>query len=173
VEIVWVESLGGPLVVVPEAALTDWVGGTETDDEDDYDRACAVETVAGVIPVGSAAAIVLGLPGPTCWLPERSAFLHWLAADSDEEIVRAADSVLADPGTEWEDAGTWETAGPALLMDSALSGTEIIDTSELGFPADMPPLSAPVSVDAGRWSVQACLAEGDETAFMLVRLSPA
>ncbi|WP_406116474.1 Imm21 family immunity protein [Streptomyces sp. NBC_01014] len=51
--------MGGPLIVVPVSALARWGGCTETrmvisdaDTPDDYDRACEVDGLAGVIAVG-------------------------------------------------------------------------------------------------------------------------
>ncbi|MFJ4368884.1 Imm21 family immunity protein [Streptomyces chartreusis] len=56
---VWVESMGGPLIVIPVSALAAWRGCTESGvmagdatAADDYDRACAVDDLAGVITVG-------------------------------------------------------------------------------------------------------------------------
>ncbi|WP_228386288.1 Imm21 family immunity protein [Streptomyces katsurahamanus] len=49
-DLTWVQSMGGPLIVIPFSALDQWggctkdgviVGGTEV--PDDYDRACDVE----------------------------------------------------------------------------------------------------------------------------------
>jgi len=81
----WIESNGGPLLVLPCSLLSAWRG---TDDPSpgekveatfrwnpagvatDYDRACDVSDFAGVIPVGSGEALVLAdEPLPTTWLP--------------------------------------------------------------------------------------------------------
>lgn len=81
--------MGGPLAVVPVSALGAWSGCTQTGTvvgdataPDDYDRACAVDGLAGVIDVGEDGAQVLVLadePATTCYVPERRAFLRWLA----------------------------------------------------------------------------------------------
>ncbi|MFD9244199.1 Imm21 family immunity protein [Streptomyces sp. NPDC059556] len=49
--------MGGPLIVVPVSALASWGGCTEdglmagdATAPDDYDRACAMDDLAGVIP---------------------------------------------------------------------------------------------------------------------------
>ncbi|MFF2570976.1 Imm21 family immunity protein [Streptomyces sp. NPDC058084] len=131
----WVESMGGPLIVVPVSALHQWGGCTEdgvivggTDEPDDYDRACAVEEYAEAISLGdarAASALVLGdEPATTCYLPEQRIFLRWLAADSDAELLATAEAVLSDLATPWEDCGVWETDGPAVLMDSAEAGKD-------------------------------------------------
>ncbi|MEV4558898.1 Imm21 family immunity protein [Kitasatospora sp. NPDC049285] len=54
-EMVWAESGGGPLVVVPASSLHHWGGCTPNGSTlgggppDDYDRACAIEDYAGVV----------------------------------------------------------------------------------------------------------------------------
>ncbi|MGW1208054.1 Imm21 family immunity protein [Streptomyces sp. NPDC002499] len=73
---VWVESMGGPLIVIPVSALAAWRGCTETgvmagdaSAADDYDRACAVDDLAGVITVGENGAQALVLadePATSC-----------------------------------------------------------------------------------------------------------
>ncbi|MGA5181773.1 Imm21 family immunity protein [Streptomyces pseudogriseolus] len=133
--VVWVRSMGGPLIVVPESSVTAWGGCTEdgsvlgdADGRDDYDRACEVEDWAGVIAVGAGAATVLVLadePAKTCFLPEKLLFVRWLAADSEAVLFAAAEAVLADPDTAWEDGGLWVTDGPAVLMDSAEAGADL------------------------------------------------
>ncbi|WP_150242300.1 Imm21 family immunity protein [Nocardiopsis quinghaiensis] len=54
----WVSSFGGPLLLVPSSALAAWGGCTDEgmifgdpDTPDDYDRACAVDGLTGVVPV--------------------------------------------------------------------------------------------------------------------------
>ncbi|MFJ9417241.1 Imm21 family immunity protein [Streptomyces sp. NPDC101227] len=175
----WVESMGGPLIVLPVSALQDWGGCTEegliigdSDDVDDYDRACAVEDLAAVIDAGAtgARALVLGdEPATTCYLPERHAFIRWLAADSDAELLAAAEMVLNDPTTAWELCGYWETDGPSVLMDSADAGPDLgkpySDSTRL-------PEQASVGLPAGRWAVRAFHKTGDFPWVGVVQLVP-
>ncbi|MFJ8164186.1 Imm21 family immunity protein [Streptomyces sp. NPDC096136] len=177
----WVESMGGPLIVVPVSALHEWGGCTEdgvivggTDEPDDYDRACAVEEYAEVISLGdarTASALVLGdEPATTCYRPEQRIFLRWLAADSDAELLAAAEALLSDPATPWEDCGVWETDGPAVLMDSAEAG------KDLGVPypdGRGQPEEAPVVVPAGRWEVRAYHKTGEFPWVGVVQRLPA
>ncbi|MEV6752895.1 Imm21 family immunity protein [Streptomyces sp. NPDC051214] len=175
-ELHWVESMGGPLIVVPVSALSLWHGCTEAGEvlgdpgiADDYDRACAVDGYAEVLPVGGdgASALVLGdEPAMTCYLPERNAFVRWFGADSEAGLLSAARQVMEDPGTEWEDCGVWETSGPAVLMDSAVAG------EELTTPSPELPEQAPVDIPAGRWEVQAAYVRTDDARVGLVRLMP-
>ncbi|MFJ6947666.1 Imm21 family immunity protein [Streptomyces wuyuanensis] len=55
----WVQSMGGPLIVVPVSSLGAWHGCTDLGmllsdgpGPDDYDRACAVDDPADTITVG-------------------------------------------------------------------------------------------------------------------------
>ncbi|MFD7972751.1 Imm21 family immunity protein [Streptomyces clavifer] len=176
----WVESMGGPLIVVPVSALASWGGCTEgglmaadATTPDDYDRACAVNDLAGVIPVdenGAQALVLADEPATSCYLPQHRAFLRWLAADSEAGLRAAADTVLADQATVWEECGTWASDGPAVLMDSAEAGSDLgVEYPNGGIAAE-----APVSLPAGRWRVRATQTEVDEKNWVgLVQLLPA
>lgn len=153
--------MGGPLIVVPESSVNAWGGCTEdgsvlgdADGRDDYDRACEVEDLAGVITVGTGGATALVLadePATTCFLPMEMLFVRWLAADSAAELFEAVEAVLADPNTAWEDGGLWVTDGPAILMDSAEAGADLA----VAYPDGGHPDQAPVQLPAGRWRVRA------------------
>ncbi|NKY99229.1 immunity 21 family protein [Nocardiopsis alborubida] len=176
----WIESMGGPLLAVPVSLLSAWEGCTETgmiwgetDTPDDYDRACAVDGLAGVIAVGDGdgRALVLGDgPDPGCYLPEHRAFLRWIAADSEADLRAAAEAVLADSAVEWEECGVWVTDGPVILMDSVTPGS----SPDTVHPGEGSPERAPVPLSAGRWRVSAAHTRTDEgTQVSLVRLLPA
>ncbi|MFD9540089.1 Imm21 family immunity protein [Streptomyces sp. NPDC060022] len=171
--------MGGPLVVIPVSALAYWHGCTEagvivgdTSAPDDYDRACTVDDLAGVIVVGDSGAQALVLadePATSCYLPEHRAFLRWLGADSEYGLKAAAEAVLADPATEWEVCGTWASDGPAVLMDSAEAGVDL----GVEYPGGGMPAHAPVPLPAGRWKVRAVHTEADErNSVGLVQLIP-
>ncbi|MER6532926.1 Imm21 family immunity protein [Streptomyces sp900105755] len=175
----WVESMGGPLIVIPISVLTAWRGCTESGvmagdatAPDDYDRACAVDDLAGVITVGEngAQALVLAAePATSCYLPEHRVFLRWLAADSEAGLTAAAEAVLADPATEWEECGAWVSDGAAVLMDSAEAGSEL----GIEYPTGGMPDQAPVLLPAGRWRVRATHTKADEDNLVgLVQLVP-
>ncbi|MFJ6185290.1 Imm21 family immunity protein [Streptomyces sp. NPDC092295] len=160
-ELAWVSSMGGPLIVVPESCIDAWDGCTddgsvlgEDGGRDDYDRACEVDDWAGVIAVRAETATALVLadePAMTCFLSEKLLFVRWLAADSEEELLAGAEAVVADPGTPWEDAGSWATDGPAVLMDSAVAGADL----GVEYPGGGQPEQAPVQLPPGRWRVRA------------------
>ncbi|MDF9867902.1 hypothetical protein OKW18_000040 [Streptomyces pratensis] len=177
---VWVESMGGPLIVVPVSALASWGGSTESGlmagnstAPDDYDRACAVDDLAGVIPVdanGAQALVLADEPATSCYLPQHRVFLRWLAADSEAGLSAAADTALADPATVWDECGTWISDGPAVLMDSAWAGTDL----GIEYPYGGMPTVAPVSLPTGSWRVRATQTKVDEENWVgLVQLLPA
>lgn len=178
--IVWVESMGGPLIVVPISALARWRGCTQSgmtvgsgEVLDDYDRACEVEGLAGVISVGEKGAQALVLadePASSCYLPEHRAFVRWLAASSETDLIAAAQRVLADPATPWEECGTWTTDGPAVLMDSVTAGNELcVEYPNCG---DLPE-QARIPLQPGNWTVRAVHASTiDETSVGVIQLLP-
>lgn len=115
----WVESMGGPLIAVPVSVLDGWHGCTESGlvlgdgvVPDDYDRACEVDGLAGVIAIGGdgpRGLVLADEPATTCYLPEHRVFVRWLGANADADLIAAARAALADSTTEWEECGVWET----------------------------------------------------------------
>jgi len=128
-----------------------------------------VNALAGTLPIGTAAGLVLGdEPATTCYLPEHRAFLRWLAADSEDDLFAEAERLLADPVTPWEDCGPWETDGPAVLMDSVTAGAEL----GVEYPAGGKPEQAYVEIEKGRFTVRAIHTKGEAAWVGLVRLIP-
>jgi len=95
----WIESAGGPLILLEGRLLSDW-HGIETDD---YDRACGIDDYLGLLNVGSGRALVLGEePMPTAWLSEPGMLVRWQYADDNESVVEA----IADLSkASWEETG--------------------------------------------------------------------
>ncbi|MEU1079877.1 Imm21 family immunity protein [Streptomyces sp. NPDC005908] len=175
----WVESMGGPLIVVPVSALAAWHGCTQTGviagnatAVDDYDRACEVDDLAGVIAVGDKGAQALVLadePATTRYVPEHNLFLRRLAADDEAELAATAQAALMDRTTPWEEYGTWTTDGPAVLMDSAEAGSDLNQE----YPNGGTPSFAPLPLPPGTWRVRAAHTEAqDGTQAGLVQLVP-
>lgn len=171
--------MGGPLAAVPVSALSAWRGCTEGgsvlgdgDTPDDYDRACDVEDLAGVVAVGEGGAQALVLadePATSCFLAEQRVFLRWLGADSEADLVAAVEAVLADATTPWEVCGTWATDGPAVLMDSAVAGADLT----VEYPGGGRPEQAPVPLTAGVWTIRAAHIRIDgRTSVGLVQILP-
>ncbi|MGW6062612.1 Imm21 family immunity protein [Streptomyces sp. NPDC055189] len=171
----WVESMGGPLIVLPRTALPLWHGCTPIGrvlgtpgEPDDYDRACEADGApAQAIPVGTdgAQALVLGdEPAMTCYPPPHRAFVRWHSADSDTDLLTTAQQALHNPRTQWEECGVWETSGPAVLIDSAVAGTH------LATPDPDLPQQAPVDTTTGRWRIQATHTTNATTSTTIIRL---
>ncbi|WBP92064.1 Imm21 family immunity protein [Kitasatospora cathayae] len=116
----WLETEGGPFIVVPRDALSHWSGT-----EGDYDRACEVVELVGVLALpGDVEALVLGdEPLSTAYLPEHRVLVRWCYAESEEGV---ADIVLAGlPTAEWEEGPVLKTTGELVMFDAAYFGTEV------------------------------------------------
>ncbi|MEU9919401.1 Imm21 family immunity protein [Streptomyces sp. NPDC051001] len=117
---------------------------------------------------GSRALVLADEPATSRYLPEQRVFLRWLAADSESELLAAADTVLADPDIEWDDVGIWEKDGPAVLMDSTTPGAELDEE----YPAGGQPDQALAPLPAGRWRVRAVHTTGEFPWVGVVQLLP-
>jgi Immunity protein 21 len=119
----WVESAGGPLVLIERTAAQRWSGY-----RGDYDRACEVEDVLGVIQAESVApsanVLVFGdEPLRTTFLPERNVVLQWIYASSEEELL--AEVLALDLGEiEWEEGPEVSVSGIVEIFDAALPRDE-------------------------------------------------
>lgn len=115
----WVESAGGPLVVIERASAQHWSGY-----HGHYERACEMEDVLGVITIDSTTppfdVLVLGdEPLRTTFLRERNAILQWIYAPSEEAFLS---SVLAlnFEEVDWEEGLTVPIGGSVEIFDAAL-----------------------------------------------------
>jgi hypothetical protein len=155
----WVESGGGPLIAVPEAVLPFWAGADGDEISSDYDRACAVDGYAGLLPVGDTLALVLGdEPASTAYLPEHRTFVRWYAAVSETELLDGVPAAL--DSAAWEPEVEWRVPGPVVLFDAA-------------WPGEASPRTEHVRVDLepGRYGVRAAyVSAGPETWLGLVQV---
>ncbi|MDQ0778828.1 hypothetical protein QF026_007294 [Streptomyces aurantiacus] len=155
----WVESGGGPLIAIPEVVLPFWTGADGDELASDYDRACEVEGLTGLLPVGNATALVLGdEPAATAYLPEHTTFVRWFAGESERELLAEVPAALDTAA--WGREVHWQVSGAVVLFDAAWPGEESTKTGHLRIPL------AP-----GRYAVRATHAEpGPETWLGLVQL---
>lgn len=117
----WLETGGGPFIVVPRVALPHWSGG----DGGDYDRACEVMDGVGVLalPDGAEALVLGDEPLSTAYLPELRVLVRWHYAESEEGV---ADIIRAGLATaEWEEGPVLGTPGDLVMFDAAYFGTEV------------------------------------------------
>jgi hypothetical protein len=162
----WIESGGGPLIVVPEKVLSSWQGCDfeSATNDDDYGRACEVEGYLGVIAVGGEQALVLGEPWATTYVPDLGCFVCWIAADSEEAMFGSAEEALG--AAVWEAEVHWEVPGPVVLLDSGWPGVPEPD-------AEFDELDRlRIDLEAGRYLVRAVHAEPTpRTTMILVGLT--
>jgi hypothetical protein len=136
----WIDTTGGPHVLLAEELLSHWRGiegafdHRDPHDLSDYARACRVTSWLGTITCGTGIAVVLsGDAGPIAWMPNaagHSGFLvQWIGVDDEQQIESALQSeelasLLVSP-----DAETIEfhvgAPGRMRLFDSAESGDDM------------------------------------------------
>ncbi|WP_428267165.1 Imm21 family immunity protein [Haliangium sp.] len=146
--LVWISTDGGPMILMPRAALMAW-GGVEPprdgrviearaprEDPDrpacDYDRACEVEGVAAVIDVNERDALVVaGEALPTAWIPhDRGGVLVRVAeaTRTRAELEAHLRAVVERDGVPWQplDGQLLRCGEPGwLLFDASCPGWEI------------------------------------------------
>ncbi|MFD7701846.1 Imm21 family immunity protein [Streptomyces caelestis] len=156
-----VEPGGGPLVAVPETVLSFWTGADGEETASDHDRACEVDGPVGLLPVGDAAAPVLGdEPAATALLPEHGILVRRLAGDFEEELPASAPAALRT--ARWQPEVHWRVPGTVVLFDAARPGTDSARTAHVS-----------LTLDPGRHAVRAArVRPGPETRLVLVRLRP-
>ncbi|WP_173390721.1 Imm21 family immunity protein [Actinomadura litoris] len=161
----WVETQGGPLILVPESVLLLWKGSSyseadKVEEWGDYGRACGVGGHAGVISVGTTEALVLAEePAATSYVEPLGMLVRLLAGfDFDIRILEQMD--LAE--TIWDPVAEWKVDGALILFDPVLSGSDVSRQDSLR-----------ISLREGRIIVEAARGEvepDDDTALQLLRL---
>ncbi|MGW1618760.1 Imm21 family immunity protein [Streptomyces sp. NPDC002172] len=109
-----------------------------------------MDDLAGVITVGENGAQALVLadePATSCYLPERRAFLRWLAADSEGGLKAAAEAVLGAPATEWAESVRRSGVSSAGATYDSVSAPSIVScgNSPTRYLACQPPSGQPAS----------------------------
>lgn len=157
----WVESGGGPLIAVPETVLPFWTGADGEETASDYDRACEVDGLVGLLPVGDAAALVLGdEPAATAFLPEHDTLVRWIAGDSEAELLASVPAALHT--AQWQPEVHWKVPGTVVLFDAAWPGTDSTRTDHVN-----------LTLTPGRHTVRAARVQpGPETWLTLIQIRP-
>lgn len=127
----WIESAGGPLLLLPRKVLHLWGGFEQLEGQhlSDYDRACAETGCLGLIDVGECQGLILGdEPLRTCWYPGHSlnegVLIGIYCADSESAAEKYFDKI---------DQQIFENAQfnfrvfdkPLFLFDSAMPGNTV------------------------------------------------
>lgn len=135
----WVDSNGGPLIVLPleiahywngvspppgVAIPEGWVWGDPDGPVCDYDRACQVDDYVGMVEVGPGVGLVLGdEPMRTAFLPSNDGgiLLRWGHAEGEDELWQAVAG--AD---DWSQTThrLQVSQGTILIIDAASAGSE-------------------------------------------------
>ena len=129
--VTWVESTGGPLILLEEDLVPHWRGYLSLSDSSltDYERACEVSDYLGTIGVGSGSGLVLGeQPYSTTWLPaselDYGIIVRWVCAENEAAVIQALNE-LSNRNWQRTDVVVEVTTGKLILFDSASPGYDI------------------------------------------------
>ncbi|MBW5254631.1 hypothetical protein JGS39_37705 [Streptomyces sp. P01-B04] len=116
----WLDTEGGPFIVVPRTALPYWSGT-----EGDYDRACEVTYFVGALELsdGSEALVLGDEPLSTAYFPEHRVLVRRHYAESGEGVTDIVRAGL--PTAEWTEGPVLSTTGELVMIDAAYFGTEV------------------------------------------------
>ncbi|MDX3228717.1 Imm21 family immunity protein [Streptomyces sp. ME19-01-6] len=133
----WIESSGGPLVVLPVSHVPGWLGSYGAD----FDATCEVEEYLGLVRVGAPEREKTGLvvadePLPATYIPDLRCVLQWQYAPSESALVSAARQSIEGP-LDWQEGPLFELREPVLMFDAAASGGSL--TSEESLDLSLPP----------------------------------
>ncbi|PYT01346.1 MAG: hypothetical protein DMF63_00395 [Acidobacteria bacterium] len=138
----WVTGDGGPLITMESRLLTFWEGSDAPSDgrvveaefrwgldvATDYDKACDVNDLAGVIDINNGTAFVLSTENSMAtWLPEFMGFdgaiIEWDYADGESELIEEA-SILVAEGAFSRSVKYEVSSSPLVLFVAAEGGQE-------------------------------------------------
>lgn len=153
----WMQSNGGPLLLVPGEHVSAWKGiepprnGRQVEvrfrwngpDEPatDYDRACDVEEYIAQLDIGAGRGLVLGdMPMGTAWqtvgsvqsngAPVGGILIRWMYANSEADVLS---TIPRMPDELWQNDGMTLEVGsqPLCLFDSAFAGDDLAHDDHL------------------------------------------
>lgn len=155
----WIESTGGPFILLSDALLTQWRGC-----DGDYERACEIEDWLGVLGVGSREALVVNdepMPTSTCLGPDSCLLVRWSCAPDERTVLR-----------HLEQAGELALPAPSVVVDFGNSSVVLFDSSAAG--SDLASAeSLRIELPAARCAVRTLDWRPDEdTRLILHSLSP-
>ena len=135
----WIESAGGPLLLLEKSLLPRWHGYARNDATmTDYERACEIADYLGVVRVGSGYGVVLGEEpfSTTWWHCQKSGLsliVRWVYAESEAKIIEALKSL---PPDHWltTNVELEIREGELILFDAACPFTEIDNSLTIKIP---------------------------------------
>jgi hypothetical protein len=93
----WLESDGGPLVLIPASVLTQWRGsGIERYDPVDYDMACSIRDFVGLLDFRTKKILVFGdepTPAIVTTMFGEPCVIRWFACESQELAEKVISSI--------------------------------------------------------------------------------
>ncbi|HJU90159.1 MAG TPA: Imm21 family immunity protein [Gemmatimonadaceae bacterium] len=162
----WLESNGGPLLLLSEDLLESWHGADgPMSGATDYERACATRQPLERIRVGSGFGLVLGdEPISTAWMPDASGsggVLVRLSSAADQAVAERAVRQGAKGGLPRGSSMVMPVRSALVLFDAAHSGT------------DLPPKALRIELAPGEYEVDTLSLQPDpDTTLLLHRLAP-
>lgn len=130
-DLVFVETGGGPVLVLPVDAAKDWNGVYDDAGEYifeerpcDYDRACSMGLGVSSLPVGGWTALVMGSIGPVAWHPlsDGGLLLLWIESDTTAALLEVATSLRASQVKKTRHRLVVGASSQVLLLDAAKRG---------------------------------------------------
>jgi hypothetical protein len=133
-ELRWVESSGGPFVVLPASYAPHWLGSMGAD----YDAACEIDDYLGLVQIGTprqegVALIIADEPLTSTYLADLHCILQWQYAPSENALVSAARRSI-EGLLGWHRGPTINFASEAIMFDAAASGISLRDDEILPLP---------------------------------------
>ncbi|MBX3208055.1 MAG: hypothetical protein KF764_23615 [Labilithrix sp.] len=124
----WIESSGGPLVLLPRSLRTEWKGVAG----DDYEDACGEDDYLGVLRRKWGVAIVLGdEPFRTAVIQRADgpAIVRWMYAPTADQLLELAIHVDLDGRKPVETLHVQLLDEPYVILDSAaeIAGAETVE----------------------------------------------
>jgi hypothetical protein len=163
----WIDSGGGPLLLLEEHLLGYWKGFNfskqHPDFVTDYDFACEIDDYLGVIEVGPGYGLVLGgEPMSTAWLPfsdtKNGLLIRWMFAENENAVTNAVNDLQS---VTWQKTGIEiDFSGDRLILfDSACAGSQVGEKLE-------------IKISEGRYSAETAHHQPNkETSLILHRFS--
>lgn len=126
----WIESEGGPYIVVPASLVPAWQGV----EGDDYDAACEIDDYLGLVTFGTGnkavGLVVADEPLPATFLPDLASVLQWSYAPSDAALVNAAQASV-DSIAQWHPGPQLDITEPLVMFDATIPGASVTDEEQL------------------------------------------
>lgn len=144
----WLETTGGPFVVLPASRASSW-RGAETDD---YSDACRVEDYAGVLQRPWGDVLVLGdepMRTATVHRPDGLVIVRWMYAPNAETLVHAALHLDVAHAPVAERVRFAPVDGLHLVLDAADAG-DLAETIDVRVPEGATGIITHVVKDPGR-----------------------